>query len=391
MTKRKKWIVAVVIVIALGVIAVLSMSNGGLEVETSPVRLQTIEDVVAEEGRTRVREEFSVAAPVAGRLARISLSAGDVVEENDEIARIYPAPTDIRSLEGLRAGIAAAEAKRGHAEADLEAAEVRAAQMDRQAERHLRLFADSVVSRQEYELSVLTAATARQQVHSLQKMVEAAMADVVAARSALIGVSSDGESAAILRAPGSGTILRVLEESERVVSAGTPLVEIGDARGMEVEVDVLTEDAVRIKPGNRAYIEDWGGENSLTGEVRLIEPSAFTKVSALGVEEQRVKVILDIHDPPATLGAGYRLEARIVTWVGSDVLAVPTSAVFQRNGVWTVFVLSDGTAESRSIRTGHRSGELVEVLEGVREGEVVILFPSDQLSEGARVQSTTRD
>jgi HlyD family secretion protein len=199
-------------------------------------------------------------------------------------------------------------------------------------------------------------------------------------------------------------VLRVLEESERVVPAGTPLVEIGDvgrgyieegaaggeaggrSGGLEVVVDVLSEDAVRIGAGDPVRIEEWGGDGVLLGAVRLVEPDAFTEVSALGVEEQRVNVIADLFDAPPSLGAGYRVEAHIVTWQGEGVLTVPTSALFQRDGAWAVFAVEDGEAALRTVRVDHRSAEAAEIVEGLAEGDVVVLFPSDQIEEGVSVR-----
>ncbi len=186
----------------------------------------------------------------------------------------------------------------------------------------------------------------------------------------------------------------MLEESERVVLAGTPIVEIGDAEMLEVIVDVLSEHAVRITPGAPVRFEEWGGDAPLHGEVRLVAPAAFTKYSALGVEEQRVNVIAEIFDAPASLGAEFRVEARIVTWSGENVLVVPTSALFQARDEWQLFVVERGRARRRAVSVGHRSTEFAEVrqgresesgLPGVREGDEVILFPSDQVDDGVRV------
>jgi HlyD family secretion protein len=180
----------------------------------------------------------------------------------------------------------------------------------------------------------------------------------------------------------------VLEESERVVPAGTPLLEVGNARGLEVVVDVLSEDAVRITPGDAVRIDGWGGDRTLQGQVRLVEPAAFTEVSALGVEEQRVNVIIDLADAPPSLGAGYRVEARVVTWAGTDVLSVPTSALFQREGQWQLFVVEDGRAALRAIEIGHRNADAAEVVSGLRQGETVIVFPSDRIEEGVKVRGS---
>jgi HlyD family secretion protein len=189
-----------------------------------------------------------------------------------------------------------------------------------------------------------------------------------------------------VEAPSAGRVLRVPDESERVVAAGTPLIEIGDAAGMEAVADVLSEDAVRIHPGDPMLIVEWGGDRPLHGRVRVVEPDAFTKVSSLGVEEQRVHVVGDLLDPPPTLGAGYRIVAEVVTWEGRGVLSVPTGALFQRDGAWRLFVVEDGRAALRTVRIGHRGTERAEVLQGLRAGDRVVMFPSDRVRDGVRVK-----
>jgi HlyD family secretion protein len=181
--------------------------------------------------------------------------------------------------------------------------------------------------------------------------------------------------------------LRIVETSERVVSASAPIIELGDASALEVVADVLSSDAVRIRPGNIVEIADWGGEHSLTGRVRSIEPSAFTRVSALGVEEQRVNVLVDIIDPPPALGDGFRVEMRATVWESKSVLTIPSSAAFQHASGWHVFVVENGRAVRRPVVIGHRTSAMVEVISGLDSGERVILFPSDQIDEGVRVRS----
>ena len=384
--------------IGVGLVAVIALylltsSGAALEVETARVVRDTLQVTVSEEGRTRVREQYVVAAPVTGRLTRIPLDEGDAVREGTLVARIYPMPEDPRNVGIARAQIAAAEARRREAAARVEEAEGRAIQAEREAERSRRLVADSILSRQEGEQSELAAAAARQQVSAARSALRAADAEIAANRAALVGSSAQDDTgpAVTVTAPSTGRVLRVLEESERVVQAGTPLVEIGDAGGIEVVVDVLSEDAVRITPGAPVLLEEWGGDRTLYGEVRLVEPAAFTEVSALGVEEQRVNVIVDVFDAPSTLGAGYRVEAQIVTWTGGGVLTVPTSALFQQDGSWTVFVVREGKAVRRTVGIGHRSAEAAEVLGGLAEGDEVILFPSDQIEEGVQVRSRSEE
>jgi HlyD family secretion protein len=190
-----------------------------------------------------------------------------------------------------------------------------------------------------------------------------------------------------VRSPTTGRILRVPDASERIVAAGTPVAELGDPCDLEVVVDVLSTDAVRVVPGAPVELVAWGGEEALGGRVRQVEPSAVTRVSALGVDEQRVNVIVDLVDTPPALGDGFRLDARIVVWQADRVLLVPASAVFRTGSGWSAFVVADGRAQLRQVRVGHRSDAAVEVLEGLAEGDRVVLFPSDRLQSGLRVRA----
>ena len=375
-------------VAALLLVVIVATSGSTIEVETARVAQDTLRVGVAEEGRTRVRERYVIASPVAGRLGRILLSEGDSVDAGALVARLFPSPEDARNLGVTRARLEAAEARRREVAARVEEAEAQARQAEREAERGQALARDSIFSQQELEQAELAAASARQRLEAVGSTLRAAEADEAAARAALTGASPQGTGgeAVAVRTPSAGRVLRVLERSERVVQAGTPLVEIGDAEGLEVVVDVLSEDAVRIEPGDAVRISNWGGDRTLHGRVRLVEPDAFTEVSALGVEEQRVNIVADLFDPPPALGSGYRVEAYIVTWTGEGVLTVPTSALFQQDGAWHVFAIEDGKAVLRRVQIGHRSAEAAEVVEGLDEGEDVILFPSDQIQEGTDVQ-----
>lgn len=388
MKKRTRWILIAAAAGAVLLVLVVATSGSAVEVETAPIGRDTLRVTVTEEGRTRVRERYVVAAPITGRLARIAVDEGDAVAEGALLARIYPAPEDPRGVEIARARLVAAEAHRREAEARVEEMQAQVRQLEREAGRSRTLAEEGALSQEALERSELAAASARQQLEAARATLRAAEADIAAARAALMGSDpqSSGGGAVPVRAPSAGRVLRVLEESERVVQAGTPLVAIGEAGGLEVVVDVLSEDAVRIGPGDPVRIEEWGGDHTLHGRVRLVEPDAFTEVSALGVEEQRVNVIADLFDVPPSLGSGYRVEANIVTWTGEGVLTVPTSALFQQNGTWNVFAVEEGEAVLRTIRIGHRSAEAAEVVAGLREGDDVILFPSDQIEEGVRVQ-----
>ena len=387
MKNKTRWILIGVGLAAVAIGVVATRSGATIEVSTAVVRRDTLRAMVQEEGRTRVRDRFVVAAPTGGRLARIALDAGDWVAKGARVARVFPAPPDARDASVLRAGVTAAESRRLESVAQLRDAEQRGEQAARDAERSKALADSGAISPQAHEQIAMAAATAREQVEGASATLRAATADVAAARAALMGSSrSPAEGTAVaVSAPAAGRVLRVLERSERVVPAGTPLVEIGDAKSLEVVVDVLSDAAVHIPVAAPVRIDHWGGDTTLTGRVQRVEPNAFTKVSALGVEEQRVSVVVDLDTVPATLGAGYRVEAHIITWTGVDVIVVPTSALFQVDGEWRVFVAEGGRARLRSVRVGHRNADSAEILEGLRPSEVVIVFPAAAVVDGARV------
>ena len=392
MTKGKWGLLALLLAAGLlaGAIATgrIALPQSALDVETARVTRGPLTVTVDEEGRTRVRDRYIVAAPVAGRIARIVIKEGASVTSGDLLARVYPTPEDPRAVEVARARLAAAEARQVEAAARVATDQDRQAQTVRDLTRTTDLADAGVASRDLLEQARLAATTAGRQLDMSRAALRAVEADVASAQAALVGIDPDGTEGTpvAVRAPADGRVLRVPQESARVVQAGTPLVEIGDAAGLEVVVDVLSEDAVRIAPGDPVLIEEWGGDEQLRGTVRLIEPEAFTKISALGVEEQRVNIVVDLPDPPATLGAGYRLEARIVTWHSDDVLLAPTSALFQRNDGWVAFLVVEGLAEQRAVTIGHRSTDAAEVIAGLAEGDRLILYPSALVDDGVPVQ-----
>lgn len=364
----------------------LGTCRSELPVEVSEVRLDTLRVLVEEEGRTRARDRYVVAAPVTGRLQRIDMREGDAVGAGEVLARLTPAPEDARARAVTQAQVDAAEARRTQLAAEAERAMAAAAQARREAERREELAAAGALSPEQMEQARLQASTATRAAEASASAVDAAAADVRAMRASLQGSDPSGGGPAVpVTAPSAGRVLRVLEESERVVPAGTPLLEIAGASGLEVVVDVLSADAVRITSGDPVLVNEWGGDRTLHGRVRLVEPAAFTEVSALGVEEQRVNVIVDLVDLPAGLGAGFRVEAAVVVWEGVDVLTVPTSSLFQRDGAWHLFAMEGGRARLRRLELGQRSADAAQVLDGVEVGEEVILFPSSDVRDGVRV------
>lgn len=350
---------------------------------------------VDEEGETRVRDRFVVAAPVTGRLERITLDEGDAVEAGSVVARIHPLPLDPRTFAEASARLQAAEQQKLEAEARVAQARAALDQAGKSAQRSRRLSRGGTISPEELELAELDETTHAKELDAALFAASAADRNVAAARAALISPGTTGtivstcggeaQPCVEIRAPVTARVLRVHEQSERVVPVGAPLVSVGDPAALEVVVDVLSTDAVKIRPLAPVQIQDWGGDKPLSAHVRLVEPSGFTKLSALGVEEQRVNVIADFAEAPAGMADGYRVEARIVVWEGRDVVKIPSSALFRSAGKWSVFVVRDGRARRAGIAIGHRSASEVEVLSGLQENDRVVLHPSDLLDDGVRV------
>ena len=388
MSKTIGVVIGVIAVAAVIAVAV-SMEGEGLEVTTARVERGALRVAVVEDGQTRARRRYAVAAPIGGRLARIGLQVGDPVEVASVVARIFPSPESPRQLQAARARVAAAQARRSEASVRLQEVRTRIAQLEREVERGRSLVDAGVSTRGALERDELALTAARQQLRAGRAAAQALNAEVDAARAALIGAGEVDEAEAVpVLSPAAGRVLRVFEESARIIAPGTPLLEVGDPGELEVVVDVLSEDAVKIAPGAAVFIEGWGGEATLEGRVRLVEPEAFTKVSTLGVEEQRVNVLVDLTAPPPSLGLGYRLEAHVVTWAGEGVLIAPTSALFRRGEVWHVFTIEAGRAALREVKLGHRTTTGAEVLGGLGEGDAVILFPPEELEEGALVKAS---
>jgi HlyD family secretion protein len=352
-------------------------------VEVAPAARRALQVTVDEEGETRVRDRYVVASPVAGRVARIALREGDAVRPGSVLARVFPAPLDPRTRDQAAARIDAADDARRAAEAGVAQARAAHEQAHRSWERARQLATQNLIAPEERERAELEETTRARELESADFRAQAAVHEVELARAAL---SADGQPIAI-RSPVAGRVLRVPEPSERVVLAGTPLVEVGDPSKLEIVADLLSAEAVQVRPGAAILIEGWGGSEALRGRLRIVEPSAFTKVSALGVEEQRVNVVGDFVDPPGSLGDRYRVEIRIVVWQRDSVLTVPTSALFRRGDAWIVFVVEQGRARQRDVVVGHRTPLDVEITGGVREGDVVIRYPSDRVAEGVRVDS----
>jgi len=352
---------------------------------------------VSDEGETRVRDMYVVSAPVPGRMRRIELEVGDpVVADQTLVARIEPSDPsflDVRSAAEARAGVDAAAAARTHAGAQVRRAQAELDFARAEYERIRALARSHTVSENELDSAQRRARTAEAALAEAQAARQVRESEYQVARARLLAPSAARERVAdcdcvSVYSPVNGRVLRIVNESEGVVGSGTPLVEVGNPDLLEVVVDLLSADAVRVQAGQRVLIEAWGGDEPLDGVVQRVEPFGFTKVSALGIEEQRVNVVIDITSPRerwARLGHGYRVEPRIVLWESSDVLRVPLSALFRQVERWAVFVERDGRAELREVEIGQGNGLHAEVRSGLEAGERVVLHPADRVSPGVRL------
>lgn len=382
--KRFRWILLGLVI--LGLIGI-SLIPTPVQVDVATAERSSMVVAVEAEGVTRVRDMYMVAAPVSGRLQRIELKEGESIGKNSLVSTIYPAPLNPSQQQEVEARVNALQATQKSAEANLAALEAQAAQALKELNRIEALYREGAVAEREVEQAKLAVENLREQIESAQYTITSTEMQARAVGTARAAYSGRGEGAVRITSPAEGTVLRIFEESERVVMAGTPLVAVGDPQGLEIVVDVLSTDAVKIDPGARIIIDGWGGDHTLEGTVRYIEPSAFTKVSALGIQEQRVNVIGLFNQYPDKLGDGYRVVASIVTWESQDVLQVPASSLFRDGENWATFVIEEGIARKKTVQVGHRNSFDVEILEGLKKGDEIILHPSNQIQEGTSVEA----
>jgi len=387
-------------VIAVGAVVLLLVGYGFLPkpvtVDMAIVKRAPLRVTLEEEGRTRVKDRFVVSAPVAGYLRRITLEVGDTVSKGQKVALLDPPASTVLDPRSRAEAEATAATARAAYEATKEKA--RSASADamyaaQRIERSRKLYEGGYISRDDFEQAEADAKRTEALRLSSQAAVVGAQADLDRAEAALRHSGARGAGGAdetvIVRSPVAGSVLKVRRESEGTVSSGEPLLDIGDPRNMEILVEVLSADAVKIRKGTPVLFERWGGEQPLEGTVRVVEPAGFTKVSSLGVEEQRVNVIVDLASPLERwkrLGDGYRLEAVFVLWEGADVLQVPASALFRSGEGWAVFAIEQKRARLKAVEIGRRNGLSAEILSGLAEGAVVVASPDDQVTNGVRVK-----
>lgn len=356
-------------------------------VEAGPLQV-TIDD----EGETRVRDKYVVSAPLPGRMQRIELEPGDPVGRRTVLALFEPADPallDVRTRAEIQARVRAAEASAGAARAERERTRADLMYARSELKRYRELADAAIAPRDRLEAAERQVKTLEEGSRSAEFSVRAAEHQLEVARAALLQSRGGGRGVAIrLYSPIDGVVLKRVQESEAVVPTGQPLLEVGDVARLEIVSDLLSTAAVRVRPGQKVLIEQWGGDRPLVGRVRRVEPSGFTKISALGVEEQRVNVVIDLSGPREewqSLGDGYRVEVRIIVWEKDKVLKVPTSSLFRHDGRWAVYRVEHDRAVQRGVDIGQRSGLEAEVLSGLQAGDRILVYPSDQVRDGVKV------
>ncbi|WP_428265446.1 efflux RND transporter periplasmic adaptor subunit [Haliangium sp.] len=394
-----RWIKRIVLT-ALAVMAagalVIAFLPKPVPVDVATAARGPMEVAVREDGKTRIKHRYELSAPISGNLLRIEHRPGDEIETGAPVARIVPAIPpllDARTRAEAEARLDAALAAQRQAAVHVERARTANELAAKEAQRQRDLGARAAVAQAAVDRAVFEERVSEEDLASARFATKVATHQVAVARAALgrlqgkKAASGTTEEIAI-EAPVNGSVLRVYQESEAVVPAGKPLLEVGDPRSLEVVVDVLTRDAVHISPGAAAAIERWGGDEDIAAHVRRIEPSAFTRLSALGVEEQRVNVLVDFDAPYETwsaLGDGYRVEVSITIWKADDVLTVPVSAVFRHGEDWAVYVAEGGVATLTPVEVGRRNQNRAQILSGIRDGTTVVVHPSDRVQDGVTI------
>jgi len=397
-SKWVKRIIGLVVLLAVVALAVYALTPAPIPVDTAEVDRGPVRVTIDEEGIARIREVFRVSVPVSGELARLPVEVGDrVAKDRTVIGSVLPAAPsilDVRSRRELEAALGAASAAVAAAEAGLRQAETAHRLALGDLDRAKQLAARQTISARSLEKASGDVEAANAAVEQARALLELRQRerDSVAARLIQPGdpATAENELCCVpILSPVDGVVLSVLTEGGQVLAAGTPIAEVGDPRNLEIAVQLLSADAVSVKPGQEAAIEEWGGGTTLLARVRRIDPAAVTKVSALGIEEQRVNAVLDLADPPekwSGLGHDFRVIVRIEVWSGADVVRVPLGALFRSGGEFAVFRIADGRAVLTPIVIGHRDRTHAEVTTGIAPGDRVILHPSDRVSDGVRVE-----
>lgn len=394
-----KTLLAFVLIVALGIIGFFAMNPKPIDVECAVATIGPLRETVQEDGKTRIREKYTVSTPVAGRVSRIELNAGDPCNEKTLLAVVLPsdpAILDARARAEAGARVQAAESAVERAKSNSEQTRINFDLSEAKFERAKQLQASKAISQNEYDVSKAELLVSEQAIHTARFDQEIASYELQMAKAAVKQFSGEADKLVEpfeIYAPITGRVLRVIQESSAVVGVGTPLLELGDPGNLEIEIDVLSTDAVRIQPGSELTIEHWGGGSPLTGYVRIVEPAAFTKISSLGVEEQRVNVIADFDEPIEriqSLGDGYRVEAKITVNELAKALLIPNSALFRHDRQWHVLAVVAGEAVLKKVTIGLQNDQQSQILNGLADGDQVIEYPSDELKPGTRVRVSNR-
>jgi len=392
MTRRNQ-IALGVILAALAALVAWALRPQPVAVEIAEVTKGVFEQTVSDDGQTRVRDRFVIAAPLAGHVERIPHEVGDPVKQNQIVAELTPtAPAflDARTQRELRERIGAAEAQLARARAEALKAQAQRDQARADRDRQIKLSQQGFLSQTALEQSELALRTSERALDAARFAEQAARHELAQARAALTRYESKEPATRWpVTSPVAGVVLKVAQKSEGAVALGAPLVEVADPRSLEAVVDVLSQEAVAIRPGMPARLELGQGVPALAARVRLVEPAAFTKVSALGVEEQRVNVVVDFAEPldkVQTIGDGFRVDAHIVVYREENALKVPVGALFREGAGWAAFVVDGERAQRRAVKVARRNNLEAMVEDGLKPGERVVVYPSDALKDGSRVE-----
>jgi HlyD family secretion protein len=379
--------------IGLLVLAGYGLKPKPIPVETAEVTRGPLTVHVVEEGKTRIRNRYIVAAPVAGNMRRVTLKAGDEVKAGETLLTVIEpglAPLlDARTQAQTEARVQGAEAARSRADESLQMARTAAQFAQANWDRVKKNIGEGSISVTDRDNIELEAQMREREVRASEFALKIADYELAQAKAALLSLTTAGSGAVVeIKAPVSGRVLKVQQESAMMVTPGTPILEIGDPADLEIEAEILSRDAVSMNPGAEVLVDQWGGDVPLKARVRRVEPAAFTKVSALGVEEQRVIVLSDLDPLPASakvLGDRYRVEVRVAVWHDNDVLLAPSGSLFREGAEWKSFVMKENKAVKVTVQIGHTDGKMAEVLSGLEVGMPLLMHPPDSVVDGSEV------
>ena len=389
--RRRRLVIATGLALALVAGSFLLFRPAPVPVDIAIIGTGPLQEIIEEEGKTRMHDHFVLAASVAGKLRRIDLHPGDRVKAGETLAWIDPSPIEPRQQAILDARLSTARANVRQAEILASRAKAEFLQTQTDLARNRELFRAGIISQDAFDRSKTLNDVARKQEQAAQSATDAANHTLEEARAALlVSASNSPRLPTAVLSPVTGRVLRLTEQSEHVIAMGAPLMEIGYSPRLEFVADFLTRDAVRIQPNMPALITDWGGDHDISGRVRLVEPGGFTKISALGAEEQRVNVLCDPDAQTDGLADGYHVNVRVIVWQRNDVLQVPSSAVFRSGGEWAAFVAKNGRAHKSVIKIGHRGDVSWEVLSGLARGDRVVIHPAAEIDDGVKIATRQR-